>query len=51
MVLGPFASPIKVAPFGTHQATSSAAGTNPGNYHLRFKRSEFVRIGLGEEVF
>jgi len=31
MVLATFASTTTVAPFGTHQGASSAAGPNPGN--------------------
>jgi hypothetical protein len=31
MVFAPFAESTTVAPFGTHQATSSAAGPKPGN--------------------
>ena len=33
VVLGPFASTTKIAPFGIRQATSSAAGPKPGIYH------------------
>ena len=35
LVLGPFPSTTNVAPFGTRQATSSAAGPKTGNTHSR----------------
>jgi len=38
LVLGSFASTTRVAPFGTRQATSSAAGPKPGQYFHLLKR-------------
>ena len=35
MVLGPFAGTATIAPLGTRQATSSAAGPKPGSYILQ----------------